>query len=327
MRHVTLRQLGVFEEVARLGSISAAAGVCHLTQPAVSMQIKALEEACGLPLTELVGRKLRLTTAGEVVAAHARRTRQVLSDLEQALASMRGKHAGRLDVGIVSTAKYFASHLLAAFLREQPGITLTLKVENRADILRLLADNEIDLAIMGVPPASIDSVALAFAPHPHGLVLPAAHPLAGRRRLDLADLADEPFLVRETGSGTRTVMERYFASRSFSPPHVIQMTGNEAIKQAVMAGLGVGFLSLHTVILERRLGLVVVPRLPGLPVVRRWHVVHRRGKQLMPIAMAFRDFVAAHGTKFAGASGPAGTSAPVAPARKAGTGRARAARR
>jgi len=306
MKRITLRQLRVFEQVARLRSISAAAGVCHLTQPAVSMQLKALDEECGLPLTELLGRQLRLTEAGDAVAACAKRVQQQLDELEQQLAAMRGREHGKLRVGIVSTAKYFASHLLAAFTGQHPGATLSLEVENRARILQLLADNEIDLAIMGVPPQFLDAVALPFADHPHGVVLPASHALARKRSLRLADLAGETFLVRETGSGTRNVMERYFAGEKFSPRKVIQMTGNEAIKQAVMAGLGIGFLSLNTLALERGLGLLHVPAMPGLPIVRRWHVVHRRGKQLLPIARAFSDFVCASGARYAAASSGAG---------------------
>jgi DNA-binding transcriptional LysR family regulator len=313
MKRVTLRQLRVFEQVARLRSVSAAAGVCHLTQPAVSMQLKALEEECGLPLTELVGRQLRLTEAGAAVAACARRVQHELDELEQQIAAMRGREHGKLNVGIVSTAKYFASHLLATFTRQHPGAVLSLQIENRARILQLLGDNEIDLAIMGVPPESLDAIALAFADHPHGLVLPPGHPAARRRRLRLQDLAEDTFLVREPGSGTRNVMERYFASEKFSPRKVIQMTGNEAIKQAVMAGLGIGFLSLNTLALERSLGLVRVPGVAGLPVVRRWHVVHRRGKQLLPIAQAFRDFVCESGASYADASASAKIAAPDAP--------------
>jgi len=302
MKRITLRQLRVFEQVARLRSISAAAGVCHLTQPAVSMQLKALEQECGLPLTELVGRQLRLTDAGETVAAYARRVQQDLDELDQRLAAMRGQQHGKLNVGIVSTAKYFASHMLATFLEQHSGAELSLQVENRAQILKLLADNDIDIAIMGVPPEFLDAVAVPFADHPHGIVLNAQHPLAARSRLAIADFAEEAFLVREPGSGTRAVMERFFAGQSFSPRKVIQMTGNEAVKQAVLAGLGVGFLSLNTIGLERGLGLVHVPAVAGLPVMRRWHVVHRRGKQLLPIAQAFCDFVRDEGGKYATAS-------------------------
>jgi DNA-binding transcriptional LysR family regulator len=302
MKRVTLRQLRVFEQVARLRSISAAAGVCHLTQPAVSMQLKALEQEFELPLTELIGRQLRLTEAGETVAVYARRVQQELDELDQKLASMRGQQHGKLNVGIVSTAKYFASHMLATFLEEHAGAELSLQVENRAQILRMLADNEIDIAIMGVPPEFLDAVAVPFADHPHGIVLRGDHALASRSRLQISDFAEDAFLVREPGSGTRAVMERFFASQSFSPRKVIQMTGNEAVKQAVLAGLGVGFLSLNTIGLERGLGLVHVPAIAGLPVMRRWHVVHRRGKQLLPIAQAFCDFVRDEGGGYAEAS-------------------------
>lgn len=302
MKRITLRQLRVFEQVAHLRSISAAAGVCHLTQPAVSMQLKALQQECELPLTELVGRQLRLTEAGETVATYARRVQNELDELDQRLAAMRGQQHGKLNVGIVSTAKYFASHMLATFMREHTGAELSLQVENRAQILHLLRDNEIDIAIMGVPPEFLDAVAVPFAEHPHGIVIRADHPLVARSRLEIGDFAEDAFLVREPGSGTRAVMERFFASQSFSPRKVIQMTGNEAVKQAVLAGLGVGFLSLNTIGLERGLGLVQVPTISGLPVMRRWHVVHRRGKQLLPIAQAFRDFVRDSGGTYADAS-------------------------
>ena len=192
--------------------------------------------------------------------------------------------------------------MLATFLEEHAGAELSLQVENRAQILRMLGDNEIDIAIMGVPPEFLDAVAVPFADHPHGIVLRGDHALASRSRLQISDFAEDAFLVREPGSGTRAVMERYFASQSFSPRKVIQMTGNEAVKQAVLAGLGVGFLSLNTIGLERGLGLVNVPIVAGLPVVRRWHVVHRRGKQLLPIAQAFRDFVRDEGGRYAEAS-------------------------
>lgn len=310
MKRITLRQLRVFEQVARLRSISAAAGACHLTQPAVSMQMKSLEQDCGLPLTERVGRQLRLTDAGEKVAVYARRIQHELAELEQQLDALRGRENGRLNVGIVRTAKYFASRMLATFTQQNPGAELLLQVENRAHILQLLVDNEIDLAIMGVPPDSLDAVALAFADHPHGIVLPAQHVAAQSKRLRLAELADATFLVREAGSGTRTVMERYFAAENFSPCKVVQMTGNEAIKQAVMAGLGIGFLSLNTVALERSLGLVSIPDMRGLPVVRRWHVVHRRGKQLLPMAQAFRDFISEFGATYADASSGAAIASP-----------------
>ena len=313
MKRITLRQLRVFEQVARLRSISAAAGVCHLTQPAVSMQLKALEEECELPLTELIGRQLRLTEAGETVAAYARRVQGELDELDQRLAAMRGQQHGKLNVGIVSTAKYFASHMLATFLQQHAGAELSLQVENRAQILHLLAENEIDIAIMGVPPEFLDAVAVPFAEHPHGIVLRADHALAQRPRLQISDFADDAFLVREPGSGTRAVMERFFAGQSFSPRKVIQMTGNEAVKQAVLAGLGVGFLSLNTIGLERGLGLVHIPEIAGLPVMRRWHVVHRRGKKLLPITQAFCDFVRDSGATYADASSapPPGRASPT----------------
>ena len=295
MGHLTLRQLRVFEQVARLRSISAAAQASHLTQPAVSMQVKSLEEGCGVPLTELVGRRLYLTDAGREVAGCARQVRLLLEDLDDRLSALGGANVGRLRVGVVSTAKYFAPRLLAAFRRLHPRVNVTLAVENREQVIRMLEGNDIDLAVMGVPPQALDADAIPFADHPHALVVSGEHRLARRRKVALADLADETLIVRERGSGTRAVMERYFASVGFVPRNVIEMTSNETIKQAVMAGFGIAFLSLHTVGLERSLRLIAVPPVPGLPVVRRWHVVHLRAKKALPMVTAFREFARSHG--------------------------------
>ncbi|MEW6163462.1 MAG: LysR family transcriptional regulator [Pseudomonadota bacterium] len=293
MKHVTLRQLKVFESVARHLSFSRAAEELHLTQPAVSMQVKQLEEQAGLPLTEMVGKKVFLTEAGEEVARHARRIAQQLREADEALDALKGVRGGRLHIGVISTAKYFAPRLLAEFRRRHPGIELLLGVHNRETVVRQLADNEIDLAIMGQPPQEFTTIAETFADHPLVIVAAPDHPLAERKRVMPADLAGETFLIREPGSGTRATMERFFADAGIAPQHVLEMVGNETIKQAVMAGLGLAFISSHTVSLECEVGRLVRLPVAGTPVIRRWFVVHRADKELLPVAETFREFLLA----------------------------------
>jgi DNA-binding transcriptional LysR family regulator len=295
MKNVTLRQLRVFEAVARHLSFSRAAAEMHLTQPAVSMQVKQLEEMVGLPLTEQIGKKVFLTAAGEEVARHARLVALQLREAEESLAAMKGVRGGELRIGVISTAKYFAPRLLTDFRAHHPGIELRLGVHNRETIVRQLADNEIDLAIMGSPPQEFETVAEAFAPHPLVIIAAAGHALAGRRKLEPVDLAGETFLIREPGSGTRIAMERYFAEVGFTPAATFEMTSTETIKQAVMAGMGISFISEHTIGLELAVGRLLQLPVRGTPVLREWYVVHRAEKQLLPIATAFRDFLLAGG--------------------------------
>ena len=295
MKNVTLRQLRVFEAVARHLSFSRAAEEMHLTQPAVSMQVKQLEEMVGLPLTEQIGKKVYLTAAGEEVARHARLVALQLREAEESLAAMKGVRGGALRIGVISTAKYFAPRLLTEFRAHHPGIELRLGVHNRETIVRQLADNEIDLAIMGRPPQEFETVAEAFAPHPLVIIAAADHALAGRKKLEPADLAAETFLIREPGSGTRMAMERYFAEVGFTPAATFEMSSTETIKQAVMAGMGISFISEHTIGLELSVGRLVQLPVRGTPVLREWYVVHRAEKQLLPIATSFRDFLLAGG--------------------------------
>jgi LysR family transcriptional regulator, low CO2-responsive transcriptional regulator len=293
MKHVTLRQLKVFESVARHLSFSRAAEELHLTQPAVSMQVKQLEDQAGLPLTEMIGRKVYLTEAGEEVARQARRIAQQLREADEALAAIKGVRGGRLSIGVISTAKYFAPRLLAEFTRRHPGVELELGIYNRETVVRKLTDNEIDLAIMGQPPQDFATVAEAFADHPLVIIAAPDHPLAGKKRIAPAQLNEEVFIIRESGSGTRATMERYFAEAGVTPRQRMELNTNESIKQAVMAGLGVAFISAHTVSLEREVGRLAILPVTGTPIVRRWYVVHRPEKQLLPMAETFRTFLIA----------------------------------
>ena len=295
MKNVTLRQLKVFEAVARHLSFSRAAEELHLTQPAVSMQVRSLEEDAGLALTEQIGKKIFLTHAGAELARHARVIAQQLRAAEEALAAIRGVRGGQLSIGVVSTAKYFAPRLLAVFRARHPGIELRLGVYNREKIVRQLADNEIDLAIMGRPPAELDTLADAFAENPLVIIAAPTHPLAARRRIAPAGLSQETFLIREPGSGTRSAMERFFAEHEVILAHTFEMSSNETIKQAVMAGMGIAFISRRTIDLELAVGRLVILHVAGTPVQRQWHLVRRAGKRPLLLADAFRKFLCEEG--------------------------------
>jgi len=291
LRHTTLRQLQVFEAVARQLSFSRAAAELHLTQPAVSMQVKLLEEQAGLPLFERLGKKIFLTEAGAELHQHSRIIAQQLRDADEALAARKGLSQGRLVITMVSTAKYFVPPLLARFLKQHPGVTVKLSANNREVVLKQLADNEVDFAIMGTPPQRMDAVAEAFARHPHVVIAAPGHPLAKKRRIPLARLAEETFLIREPGSGTRGLLERLFAEHRLPLNVSMEMASNETIKQAVQAGMGVSLLSLHTIELELKTRRLAILDVQGTPIVRDWHVVRLAAKRLSPVAQAFRTFL------------------------------------
>jgi DNA-binding transcriptional LysR family regulator len=291
MRHYTLRQLDTFIAVARELSVSRAAEQLHVTQPAVSMQMRQLEEAVGQPLYESLGRGIRLTDAGEDLRQYALAALAQLRQLDDAMAQRRGLRRGRVELAIVSTAKYFVPMLLAMFRKKFPDVEVTLQIHNRDSIMTLLANNEIDLVIMGHAPASLDCEANVFATNPMAFVSAPNHPLSRRSAAPLALLADQEFVVRERGSGTRQLMERLFAEHGIAPPIVMEMPSNETIKQAVMAGLGLSFLSLRTIRHELASGHLVQLDLAGMPVVRHWHVTHLRAKRLSPAAQVFKQFL------------------------------------
>lgn len=298
MKDATVRQLQIFEASARALSFSAAGQALHLTQPAVSMQIRQLEHFAGVALFERAGRRLHLTDAGEELLVHARAVLRALDDADEVFAAMKGLRGGRVRLAVVSTAKYFAPRLLARFAQSHPGVQLRLQADNRAAVVRTLAANEVDLALMGQPPEDGDLVARTFADHPLVVIAPPDHPLAKRPGVPLEELARETFLVREAGSGTRAALERFFASRKLHLEVGLEMPSNETIKQAVMAGLGLGFISLHTIALELSVGALALVHAPGLPVMRRWNVVHRKDKRLAPAAQAFEAFVLEQGRSF-----------------------------
>ncbi len=292
--HVTLRQMRVFEAVARHLSYTRAAEELYLTQPAVSMQIKQLEENVGLPLFEQIGKRLFLTDAGQEMLGCSRAIARQLKETEEVIEDMKGVRQGRLQVAVASTAGYFASRLLSAFSREHDGITISLDITNRETLLRQVMDNETDLAIMGKPPAEMDLEAESFMDNPLVVVAAPDHPLADKKRIPLKRLQDEVFVTRERGSGTRSAMERFFREREIPIQTGMEMSSNEAIKQSVMAGMGLGLVSAHTLELELEAGRLVVLNVTGFPIMRHWYLVHRKGKRLSPVARVFHDYVLAH---------------------------------
>lgn len=294
--NVTFRQLRIFLEVAQLGSVTRAAAALHLTPPAVSMQIKEIESQVGLQLFDRAGRTLSLSTAGEYFVVHAKRLLGALRDAENAMGRFKRLEHGLLTVGMVSTAKYFVPRLLAQFRDEHPGIDVRLVVTaNREALLTRMDSSDVDLSVMGRPPRDLAARSEAFAAHPLVFVCPPGHTLLRLGRPPVSALAPYPFIVREQGSGTRNAMESFFAEHRFEPRITMEMGSNETIKQAVMAGMGVSFLSLHTLGLELRTGLLHLLDVEGTPVMRGWHVVHLNNKVLSPAAEAFRYFLIERG--------------------------------
>ena len=296
MQHVTLKQLRIFETAARHLHFGRAAREMHLTQPAVSIQLKQLEAHVGLPLFEQMGRNMHLTRAGEELLRHSRIVLQQLREAGAALDALKGT-GGELHIAVTSTAKYFAPKVLAEFRRRHPEVKVRLAVSNREAVVRELAENTADLVLMGRAPRGLDTEAHAFARHPLAIIAAPEHPLAHRRRIALAQLSGDTFLIRERGSGTRTAMERFFAEHGFEPAETIEMSSNETIKQAVMAGMGVSFLSLHTVGLELATRRLAVLRMTGTPVMREWFVIHRERKRLSPAAAAFKAYLLERGAE------------------------------
>lgn len=291
MRRYTLKQLDTFLEVARELSVSRAAENLHVTQPAVSMQLRQLEDAMGVPLLEQVGRRIQLTDAGLDLQRIATGALGQLKELEDAMAERRGMKRGRIGLAVVSTAKYFVPMLLVRFRKIFPAIEVVLTIHNRENVLNLMAKNEIDLVIMGRAPEEMECVAVPFATNPMGIVSAPEHPLSRRRQAPLSILKDQEFVVRETGSGTRQAMERLFAKHRVRPRIAMELPSNETIKQAVMAGMGLSFLSLRTVRHEIASGHLVLLDIEGLPVVKNWYVTHLASKRLSPGASAFKSFL------------------------------------
>ena len=295
LQRATLRQLRIFEAAARHLHFGRAAAELHLSQPAVSIQLKQLETVVQLPLFEQMGRRMNLTRAGTELAGHARAILARLREADDAIDGLKGISAGELHIGSTTTAVYFVPRLLAAFRHDRPGLKVRLTVKNRELVVRDLVENTIDLVVMGAAPTGLATISVAFAKNPLAIIAAYDHPLARKRRVRLEQLAEETFLIREPGSGTRTTMERVFSAHRFRPRETVEIGSNETIKQAVMVGMGVSFLSLHTTGLELATKQLAVLKMDGMPVMRDWFIMHRERKRLSPAAAAFKDYLVAEG--------------------------------
>jgi len=289
--NITIRQLQIFEAVAQQLSYTQAAELLFLSQPAVSMQIKQLESEVGMPLFERLGKKLFLTEAGDELLNYARNISQQLVELNDVMDEVRGSERGRLTIAVATTANYFALKLLGEFYKRFSGTTINLDVTNRESLLKHLGENTVDMVIMGQPPESMDVEATAFLDNPLVVIAPKGHALSEQESIPLSVLQQETFIMREHGSGTRIAMERFFEQSGYSISSVMEMSSNEAINQAVEAGLGLGIVSHHTLELELALGRLVVLDVESFPIMRHWYLVHRNGKRLTALMSAFKHLV------------------------------------
>ena len=295
LKAATFRQLKTLHTVAKLGSVSRAAEELRLTQPAVSLQIRLLEDGAGAPLLQRVGRGIQLTAAGEILARYALEILDLWNGAADDLAALQGEQGGTLRIGAITTAEYLIPPFLVRFTEQRPQVKVQLKVGNRADIIRMLATHEIDLAIMGSAPRELRTSATPFAKHPMAFVASPSHPLMKKKRLSLDDLKSANMFVRERGSGTRSTVENLFKQEGHKLHIGSELSSNEAIKQLVEAGLGISFLSLHACSLEFQAGLLALLPLPGNPIERDWYVMHVSDKRLPHVASLFRDFLIDHG--------------------------------
>lgn len=291
MLKLTLRQLEILEAVGRCGNFSSASKELHLSQPAVSMQVKQLEAALGLPVFEHRGKHIRLTEVGCETLRTARTIARELADLEHALADLRGLKGGTLTVSAASTASVFAARMMALFRALHPDVKLSLNVVNRETLLTHLTSDSVDLALMGQPPDGLGLIAQPVMDNPLVVIAATAHPLAGRQGIPLKRLLKEPLVGREHGSGTRSALEKFLAERGLTFTPAMEMNKNEAIKQAVEAGLGLGVVSLHTVQAELASGQLCVLDVKGFPLKRHWYLVQREGRRQGPAAQAFARLV------------------------------------
>ena len=285
--NATFRQLQLFLAVAEHRGVTAAARACHVTQPTVSMQLKDLSVAVGMPLFEQVGKQMYLTAAGEALAEATRAMLKEWSAFEQEVAAMKGLTRGRLRIAVVSTAKYFVPRILGSFAKKHPDIEIALELLNRDRVVARLRADQDDLYIMSVPPTDIDIVSHAFLPNPLLIVAAKHHPLATRKKILLSELKQERFILRERGSGTRLAGDRQFAKLKFTPRIRLELGSNEAIKQSVAGEMGLGVISQHALSAHPRQESLAVLPVTGFPIQASWWTIYRKGKRLSPIASAF----------------------------------------
>lgn len=295
LRHISLRQLQIFDAITRLGSFTRAAEELFLTQPTVSMQIKKLEAGIGLPLFEQIGKQIYLTDAGKVLHEHTRQILDAFANLEMEIADMHGLKTGTLRLAVVTTAKYFAPRALGRFCERYPGVDVALKVTNRERLLGRLTQNLDDLYIIGRPPQSDDYIFEPYLANPLVVLAPRTHPLAGQRQIEPQQLAEYPFIMREPGSGTRIAVETFFSQHNIKLKIRMELGSNEAIKQAIDANLGLSILSRHTLALEGEHGRLTILDAKGFPIPWQWYVGHNKGKRLSVVAKTFLEFLRTEG--------------------------------
>ena len=293
LKHGMLPQLRAFEASARLGSLTKAAEELHMAQATASVQLKKLAETVGLPLFEPAGQHMRLTEAGDRVYAGCVEVFRALSEMERALGALRGVASGPLQLAVPSAARYFAARLLAAFTERNPGIRASLQIHERRILIDRLRRNQDDLWMLVEPPEELEVVAQAIVPNPLVVLAPVQHPLAAEKHVPFARIAAEPFLMREPGSGTRMIVLRLFARHGLAPNIRMELGSDEAIREAIVAGLGVAILSRYTLGLDPALSRLVCLDVEGFPIESYWHFVYPVGKRLSPATRAFMDFTRA----------------------------------
>jgi DNA-binding transcriptional LysR family regulator len=295
MKNATFRQVRVFEAVARHLNYSRAAEELRMSQPGVSIHVRQLERHAGLPLFEQLGKRIYLTSAGHEMLHYSRAIIHQIKEADVALAALKGVRGGRLDIAVISAGDYFFPGLVAEFCHRHESVTVRLAVYNREEVLHQLGENTTDLTVLLRPPENPDIVAEAFAPQPHVIIAAPDHVLARKRRIPLQALANEAFIVRERGSDTRLAMEELLAENRVKFNVTMEIKSTETIKQAVIAGMGISFLSAHTIGTELELGRLSVLDVEGFPVMRKWHIVHHKNKRLPPVAVAFKEFLLQEG--------------------------------
>jgi len=291
MLHISLRQIRIFDSVARYQSHTRAAEKMHMTQPAVSMQMKQLEQNLGISLFERHGKSLNLSSAGQDLRTYSKKVIHSFNNMLEFVDKIKGCESGHLVISVATTANHFTTRILSAFAKKHPDITISLDVTNRQKILQQLENYEPDLVIMGEPPKGLGLQSERFMPNPLVIIAPPDHPFAQRKNLKIKDLKNEKFVVREKGSGTREAIERHFDNSGVCCASTLEMSSNEAIKHSVSAGFGLGIVSLHTIELELNNKLLVTLDVEDFPLQRFWHLVTRTGKNMSPVAEAFRTFL------------------------------------
>lgn len=299
MKQSTLHQLKVFEAVARHNSFTRAAEELFLTQPTVSMQVKQLTKAVGMPLFDQVGKRLYLTQAGEELVKTCREVFEKLDQFEMTIADLKGLKQGRLRLAVITTAKYFVPRLLGPFCKRYPGIDVSLQVTNHEHILNRLSENLDDLYVMSQLPESIEVTYKRILDNPLVVLAPANHPLAQEKDIPIERIAAEPFIMREPGSGTRKAVQTLFDEHKLSLKVQLDLGSNEAIKQAIAGGLGISILSLHTIALEGPSSQLTVLDAQHFPIERYWYAIYPNGKQLSIVARTFLDYLLTEGKQVA----------------------------